>query len=64
MAKMILMDEFHLTITVPRGLDYAVYKAIGRTLNNRRFQANLRRAVRQVLSRYSSLHDVRLILTR
>ena len=64
MAKLILMDEFFLTIMAPRGLNEAACKAIWRTLNNRRFQSDLRRAVRAVFSRYRTLRAVRLKLAR
>jgi hypothetical protein len=64
MAKMILMDELHLAIKVPRGLDEAACKVIGRTLNDKRFQANLRRVVRDLFSQYSSLREVRLTIAR
>jgi hypothetical protein len=64
MSKMILMDEFHLAIKVPRSLDVAACKAISRTLNGRRFQAALRRAVRHVFADYIPLRKVSVTLAR
>jgi hypothetical protein len=64
MAKAILMEEFHLTVLAPRGLKDAAYDAIRRTLDGRRFQADLRRAVRAVVGQQSSLAKVRVAVTR
>jgi hypothetical protein len=64
MAKMIVMDEFHLTVKVRRDLEEGTCKAIARTLNSRRFQTNLQRAVRELFSRYRAFQAVRLTLSR
>lgn len=60
----ILMDEFHIAVSVPRGLRAAAYRAIHRTLDDTRFRAALRRAIRSVVGRYPSLCKVRVTLTR
>jgi hypothetical protein len=50
MANGILIDEFHLSAFVPRGLPAAAEDAVRRTLDKRNFLANLRRVVRDVFS--------------
>lgn len=64
MAKNILVDEFHLTVTAPAGLEEAVYRAIRRTLDKKGFQADMRRAIRTVIRQYADLESVRLTLSR
>jgi len=64
MAKAILMEEFHLTVFAPRGLRESTYDAIRRTLDYRRFQADLSRAVRDVVRQHPSLAKVRITVTR
>jgi hypothetical protein len=64
MARMILMDEFHVALRVSNKLPAAEYRAIHRSLGRRRFQAALSAAVRQLLSRYPSLRKLRVRLSR
>ena len=44
-SKSILIEEFHVSIRAPRGLRDAEYAAMRRTLDDRGFQAELRRAI-------------------
>jgi hypothetical protein len=64
MAKAILIDEFHLTFRAPSGLPEAAYGAMRRVLDDRRFQAALRHADRQVRRRHPALAQARVRLTR
>jgi hypothetical protein len=64
MARIILFDAFHLTVYAPRGLPDPAYVSIRRTLDDRRFQADLRRAVRSVFRRYPALAQARVRVTR
>jgi hypothetical protein len=64
MAKAILMDEFHLTVFVPRGLRAAEYDAVRRTLDGVGFRAKLGRAARGVFRQYPSLSKVKITITR
>lgn len=64
MAKSILMEEFHVSVWVPRGLEKSAYAAIRRTLIAARFRAELQRAVRGVAGRRPSLRLARFVLTR
>ena len=64
MSRLILFDEFHLELHIPRSLADADCRAIGRTLHSRGFQSQLREAVRQVLGRYTALNKVRIVLSR
>jgi hypothetical protein len=57
------MEEWHLTFFAPPGLDEAAYDAISRALDEARFRAELRRAVRAVV-RQPSLRQVRVWLSR
>ena len=63
MPRTIQIAEFHLNVLARRGWNPAEYAALRRTLNDRRFQAALRRAVRDLLRRYPSLSRVRLRLS-
>jgi hypothetical protein len=58
------MEEFQLTVLAPRGLKDAGYDAIRQTLDGRRFQADLRRAVRDVVGQQPALAQVRVAVTR
>ena len=64
MARKIVLDEIHLHVAAPPGLDDAAYNAAHRTLKSRSFMAELRRAIRAALLRYPSLIRVRFTLTR
>jgi hypothetical protein len=64
MVKAILIDEFHLTVYAPRGLPEPEYDAVRQTLDDRRFQADLRRAAREVCRQYPALGKARVTLTR
>jgi hypothetical protein len=58
-----LIDEFHLTLTVARATpDWAV-AAARRVVNGRAFRAALRRAVRQVFAAVPALAVVRVTLS-
>jgi len=59
-----MIDEFHLTVTAPRGLAESEYLAIRQTLDNPRFQAALRRAVRTVFRQYLPLLQASVRLSR
>jgi hypothetical protein len=61
---MILIDEFHVLVFVPRGLRESEYRAIRRLLNSRRYPIDLSQAVRQVFRRYSALRGVCVRLSR
>ena len=64
MPRKILMDEFHVSVTAPRGLPKAEYAAIHRTLTSRRFQKRLREGVGNVFRRHPSLRKTRLAISR
>jgi hypothetical protein len=58
------LEEFHPGVRAPRDLPEAEYQAIRHVLNDRRFQAELRRAVSEVASRHPDLARVRITLSR
>jgi hypothetical protein len=64
MAKQILLDEFHVSVFAPAGLRESRYAEVRRTLDQRRFGADLRRAVRTLFQRYPALRQVRVQITR
>ena len=63
-ARLLLMDEFHVTARAPRGLSDTEYDAIRQTLDDEQFQSGLRRAVRAVFRQYPQLSKVRVRVTR
>lgn len=63
MSKVILMDEFHVSVFVPQGLGAAESAAIRRTLDGVRFRTRLGRAIRGVVRRYPSLRKVKITIT-
>jgi hypothetical protein len=63
MAKMILIDEFHVAIRAPAGLPDATYLGARRTLNTKQLHDRLRRAVDEVFRRYLSLKSVKFSIT-
>lgn len=62
MPKTVMIDEFHVRLLVPSGLPDREYNAITRTVNGKRFRAELGRAVAAVLRRHSALRNVKLLL--
>ena len=64
MAKVILLDEIHVSVLVPRGLRKSQYQAIRHVLNGKRFLAELTRSLRAVFRRHRSLSPVKVKLSR
>jgi hypothetical protein len=64
MARLILVDEFHLAVRVPRGLPDPECAAIRRTLDARPVRAALGRAVRGLFRPYPSLNHARVAVGR
>jgi hypothetical protein len=64
MPRMILIDEFHLVITVRQNLTEAAAEAIRQTLDSKRFQTDLQRTVRRAFWRYSPLRRTHVKLAR
>ncbi len=64
MAKLVVMDELHLTCWVPHILPKRQEQDINRTLTSRRLEGELLRAIRAVFRRYPVLQRVRVQLTR
>ncbi len=58
MSEKILIEEFHLTMLVPRSLPSTEYDRICRTLDSRRFRAQLMRALRSVIRRHRTLTKI------
>ena len=63
-AKLLLLDEFHVTVYVKRGLRAAVCASMRRALDSATFQRELRRDVRTALGRYPELRKTRVTITR
>jgi len=59
MPKVVLLEEFHVTMSAPAGLPDVRYVAMRRTLTGKGFRGRLRRAVTEVLRKYPSLARVR-----
>lgn len=64
MAQWLMIEEFHVSVWVPRGQPAAIDAAIRTTLDSRRFQTDLRGAIHEVVRQFRTLHAVRVRLTR
>jgi hypothetical protein len=64
MARLILLDEIHLTFLIPRRLPDAETQAIWQAVIDPRFDADLRRAVRRLVRRRPALKRVRVRISR
>lgn len=58
MADYVLLDEYHISIRVPKDLDDDACDAIRQILDSRTFRKALRRAVRQIVHTYPELTTV------
>ena len=63
MARLVLIEEFHVSVYVPVGLSKSTYASIGRTLNSKRFQSCLRNAVRKVFRRHPPLKATKFTIS-
>jgi hypothetical protein len=64
MPKLVMIDEFHVTLRVPADLSEALAEGIRRVLRGNAFLRRLRRLLRAALRSYPELAKVRLALTR
>jgi hypothetical protein len=64
MRDILLIDELHISIFVPRRIDWIQSDRISRRLKSPQFRADLRRAVRGVFRRYRLLRTIRMTITR
>jgi hypothetical protein len=64
MPKRVLIEEFHVSVFVPRGLSEVECISVRRTLNGKRFRADLRRVIQTVVRRHPSLKKVHVTITR
>lgn len=64
MARELMIEEYHITVMVPRKMKKATSMMLRRTLNSRRFHAELRRAIQGVFDCHTSLHHARFLLGR
>ena len=64
MAERIVIEEYHLTVLVPRGLPETEAEAIRLTLADPAFEARLRRAVKRVFRREAALDEAKVRLGR
>jgi len=64
MAKALLLEEFHVTITARGTLSEPMARAIYRTLHSKSFRWELDQAVRAVVRRHPALAATRWTLGR
>ncbi len=64
MPRYILLDELHLTVSVPQGLPESTTATIRRHLNSRSFNSALRQAIRSVFQHHPQLRTARVRVTR
>jgi hypothetical protein len=62
-TKMLIMDEFHLTVLAPRDLIKPHRRRISKVLNRARFRQELAGAVRAVFAQHPELSRVRVWLS-
>ena len=61
---MIQMDEFHITVLVPKNLPQEESDVIYRTLHRREFVAALKKSIKKVFQRSPSLKSLKVRLSR
>lgn len=59
-----MIEEYHVTINVRKGLPYQQCVSMRRVLNSRRFQSDLRQAVLAVVKRHPLLAAARVAISR
>jgi hypothetical protein len=64
MAKMVLIDELHVSVLVPADLATRSARSLTRTLKTKSFQARLRRTISRVFRSYKSLQAAKIKLSR
>ena len=64
MPKRVVIEEYHLTVLIPRDLPEPEADAIRRTLTDPTFERRLLRAVRRVFRREASLEKAKVRLSR
>ena len=64
MSKRVVIEEYHVTVLVPRRLPEAEADAVRRTLTDPTFERRLRRAVRKAFRREPSLDKAKVRLSR
>lgn len=64
MAKTLLLEEFHVSFYVTRGLTDAEYRTARRALNARSFRDDLRRQLKSIVGASPALRNVTFGLSR
>jgi hypothetical protein len=64
MAKMILFEEFHVSVFLPAALPKTAFASARRTLNGKRFQTRLRDAIADLFRRHLALKSVKFTISR
>lgn len=64
MPKLILVEQYHVSVYVPRDLPAAEDDAVRQTLDDPHFHAQLRRAVRGIVRRHAPLRKAKVTVTR
>jgi hypothetical protein len=64
MSQRVVIEEYHLTVLVPRSLPESEADAIRQTLTDPTFEGRLLRAVKRVIRREASLEKAKVRLSR
>lgn len=64
MTKRVVIEEYHLTVLIPRRLPESEAEMIHRTLTDSTFEARLLRAVKKVFRKEVSLAKAKVRLSR
>lgn len=64
LAKMILMDEFHLTVRVPASTSKLNSTRVVRALKRKHLQLQIHHAIDAVFKRHAPLHIAKITISR
>jgi 2C-methyl-D-erythritol 2,4-cyclodiphosphate synthase len=64
MARFVVIEEFHVTVLVPRGLSNMEADAVRQTLTDALFEARLLGVIRRVFRAEATLHKAKVRLSR
>jgi hypothetical protein len=64
MAQLIVIEEFHVTLSLPSKLASAEVDGIRQTIDGRKFHSALRQQIHSVIGRFPALRSLRVRVSR
>ena len=64
MPKLLLLEEFHLSLRVPAGMADAECDIVRRVISSRAFRQRLLKALKRQVERHPALSNIRVAVTR